>query len=68
MKYLLDPKPLVIFVLIGAITGCYSFIGRYGDPFYAGSERQYFEKLIDKSLPHPGQDSDFDYVMSKDSD
>ena len=37
---------LTVSVIWLFFTGCYSFIGQYGPPFYDGDDQHYFEKLI----------------------
>jgi predicted phosphodiesterase len=68
MKLKFKPKSLIIFILLATITGCYSFIGRYGDSFYEGEDNHYFEKLIDRSLKPENLGSDFTYRLANDQD
>ena len=68
MNLLSATKYLIILLILAAITGCYSFIGRYGESFYEGNDHHYFEKLIDKSLKPENLGSNFTYRLADDQD
>lgn len=53
-------------ILVTVFTGCRSFIGRFGDPFYGGDDPRYFEDLIDDSCEQ--FDDKFDYELADDED
>jgi hypothetical protein len=48
-----------VLVLAVSLIGCYSFIGRYGSPFYEGPDRHYFERLVDRSFRSESLGPDF---------
>jgi hypothetical protein len=56
----------VIVVLAAALTSCYSFIGRYGNPFYEGPDRHFFERLVDRSFRSESLGSDFTTNLAPD--
>lgn len=55
-----------VLVLVVALTSCYSFIGRYGPPFYDGPDSHYFERLVDRSFRLESLGSDFTAEMAPD--
>jgi 3',5'-cyclic AMP phosphodiesterase CpdA len=66
MDHLSKPVMLFLMVMLTAITGCYSFIGRYGAPFYEGDEQKYFEAMIDRA--YSGFDQDFHPELAPEGD
>ena len=48
-----------ILCLTALLIGCYSFIGRYGSPFYEGPDTHYFERLVDRSFRPESLGPDF---------
>ena len=50
---------LIVLLMVPVVAGCYSFIGRYGEPFYDGTDPAYFEKLIDRAFTPESLGHDF---------
>ena len=68
MGLIFKTKFLIVLTVLILLTGCYSFIGRYGDPFYEGQDQHHFERLIDDSLKPNNLGSDFTYRLAQDQD
>lgn len=68
MRAILRTRWLVISLLAPLIVGCYSFIGRYGEPFYAGNCPAYFEKLVDNAVRPESLGPDFTYKLASDDE
>jgi predicted phosphodiesterase len=66
MDMIFRARWLVLIALTPLIAGCYSFIGRYGEPFYAGKDPAYFERLVDKSFTPESLGPDFTYKLAAD--
>ena len=68
MGLIAKTKYLIVIAVLTLLTGCYSFIGKYGDPFYTGKDHHHFEKLIDSSLKPNNMGPDFSYRLAQDQD
>jgi hypothetical protein len=55
-----------ILIFAAVLTGCYSFIGRYGSPFYEGPDTHYFERLVDRSFRPESLGPDFTPKLAPD--
>jgi hypothetical protein len=59
MRAILIARLTAVLILAAALIGCYSFIGRYGSPFYEGPDSHYFERLVDRSFRSESLGPDF---------
>lgn len=66
MHCIFKGRSFTVLGLMLVLTGCYSFIGEYGDPFYKGTENRYFERLIDAC--NDSLEEAFTYKLARDEE